>query len=203
MATTVKKTKTSLRQQRDSLERFQRYLPTLELKKQQLRMEVSRHESLVEEVREERRKFLDDISEWVRLFGEEQPLETWLSVDALVVKGENVAGVNIPVFEKLSFKREEVDVFSTPPWVDQGLEAIEELIRFDTRVEVLEEARDKLAEELRITSQRVNLFEKVMIPDTKENIRVIKIALGDAQTAGVVRSKIAKNKSSGLETQAG
>ena len=66
--------------------------------------------------------------------------------------------------------------------------------------QMLQEARDLLAEELRLTSQRVNLFEKVKIPETKENIRIIKIALGDAQTAGVARAKTAKKKRAEMET---
>jgi V/A-type H+-transporting ATPase subunit D len=52
-----------------------------------------------------------------------------------------------------------------------------------------------LSKELRTTTQRVNLFEKVKIPECKENMRIIRIYLGDVDTAGVVRSKIAKRKS--------
>ena len=59
---------------------------------------------------------------------------------------------------------------------------------------VLEEQRRRIAEELRTTSQRVNLFEKVKIPACMENIRVIKIAIGDEQTAAVTRGKIAKSR---------
>lgn len=50
-----------------------------------------------------------------------------------------------------------------------------------------------LLREFRITSQRVNLFEKVMIPTAKANIKKINIYLGDQQTAAVVRGKIAKS----------
>ena len=60
--------------------------------------------------------------------------------------------------------------------------------------EVYEEQRRLVAEELQQTSQRVNLFEKVRIPECKEAIRVIKIALGDEQTAAVTRGKIAKGR---------
>ena len=47
---------------------------------------------------------------------------------------------------------------------------------------------------MRSTAQRVNLFEKVKIPEARENIRVIGIYLGDQQTSAVVRGKIAKKK---------
>ena len=59
-----------------------------------------------------------------------------------------------------------------------------------------------MAEELRTTSQRVNLFEKVKIPECRENIRVIKIAIGDEQTAAVTRGKIAKSRGKGEEDAA-
>ena len=49
-----------------------------------------------------------------------------------------------------------------------------------------------LAAELQVTSQRVNLFEKVKIPQAIESIRRINIFLGDQQTAAVVTGKMAK-----------
>ena len=85
-----------------------------------------------------------------------------------------------------------VNLFVSPPWLDDGLDIIEQLIRLDIEIHILEKARDRLSEELRITSQRVNLFEKVKIPQTKEHIRVIRISLGDEQAAAVSRAKIAK-----------
>jgi V/A-type H+-transporting ATPase subunit D len=60
--------------------------------------------------------------------------------------------------------------------------------------EVLERQRELVREELHTTGQRVNLFEKVKIPECKENIRVIRIFIGDEQTAAVVRGKIAKGR---------
>ena len=51
-----------------------------------------------------------------------------------------------------------------------------------------------LDEAVRKVTQRVNLFEKVLIPRTKEHIRKIRIYLSDAERAAVVRSKIAKRK---------
>ncbi len=51
-----------------------------------------------------------------------------------------------------------------------------------------------MKQELRITTQRVNLFEKVKIPQAEEAIRRIKIFIGDQMTNAVGRSKIAKKK---------
>ena len=72
------------------------------------------------------------------------------------------------------------------------------VVRAQRRVRRRREAFRKqvqlLEAELRTTSQRVNLFEKVKIPEARENIRVIQVFIGDQQTAAVVRGKIAKKK---------
>ena len=69
-----------------------------------------------------------------------------------------------------------------------------EIARLNVLLKTLKKQSELLNRELRITSQRVNLFEKVKIPEAKENIRVFEIYLGDQQTSAVVRGKIAKSK---------
>ena len=86
-------------------------------------------------------------------------------------------------------------MFETPAWVDAGIEMLRQLIRLRVERQIIEEQHRLLSDELRTTSQRVNLFEKVKIPECRENIRVIRIFMGDQQTAAVARSKIAKGKS--------
>ena len=81
-----------------------------------------------------------------------------------------------------------------PLWVDRAIEEIKKILALNSEISILNEQANLLSEELRITTQRVNLFEKVKIPESRENIRVIQIFLGDQQTAAVVRGKISKNK---------
>ena len=81
--------------------------------------------------------------------------------------------------------------------------ALTDILSLQSERAVLQCQRELIAEELRTTSQRVNLFEKVKIPQCKENIRVIKIAIGDEQTAAVTRGKIAKSRSPGGDDPAG
>ena len=79
---------------------------------------------------------------------------------------------------------------------------MEKALELDLQAEVLDEQVRLLSQELRTTTQRVNLFEKVKIPETKANIKKIGIFLGDEQVAAVVRSKISKKKlQSGAETK--
>ena len=100
----------------------------------------------------------------------------------------------VPVFEKLTFEEISYDVADYPLWVDTAVVTLREIARLDALVKTLRTQVELLERELRSTAQRVNLFEKVKIPEARENIRVIGIYLGDQQTSAVVRGKIAKKK---------
>jgi V/A-type H+-transporting ATPase subunit D len=190
----VKLTKNALKAERDALKRFQRYLPTLQLKKQQLQMEIRGVQARVEAKRKEEAELLENMASWVKLYAEPFNFAQYLKVVS-VRKGEgNNAGVANPVFDGVEFDRTIPDLFETPVWADAGIRALEQLVSLRLERRVIEEQFRLLSEELRTTNQRVNLFEKVKIPEAKENIRVVRIFLGDQQTAGVARSKIAKNK---------
>ncbi len=190
----IKLTKNELKKQKDSLKRFQRYLPTLMLKKQQLQMVIRRVESELEKAGRERNRLYDDFQRWIHVFGEDAGIETLIQVESVEKETGNIAGLDIPVFKDLAFTENEYNLFEKPLWIDRGIDFIRKLASLDARIEILKKQIELLSHELRITTQRVNLFEKVKIPETKENIRKIRIYLGDQQTAGVVRGKIAKNK---------
>lgn len=190
----VKLTKNELKRQKDMLKRFQRYLPTLQLKKQQLQMVIRQVEQEEQRMRDEQDELRNALESWVAVFGEEYDVGSLVQIRELETDIGNIAGIDIPVFRSLTYEPVSYDLFDTPLWVDQGVEMMKELLKREAELRVLQRQRALLAEELRITTQRVNLFEKVKIPETKENIRQIRIYLGDQQTAAVVRGKIAKNK---------
>ncbi len=189
----IKLTKNELKKQKDGLKRFQRYLPTLILKKQQLQMVIRQVEVRERELSEKKDLLYGQLSAWIQVFGEEIPLEQYLSVKEIHEETGNIAGVDIPQFSGISFTENKYDLFEFPLWVDAGLDMLKSLLELDAQITVLRKQIALLGEELRITTQRVNLFEKVKIPTTKENIRKIQIYLGDQQTAAVVRGKIAKS----------
>src|SRR6056297_380125 len=190
----VKLTKNELKKQKDSLKRFQRYLPTLMLKKQQLQMVIRQVESKVRQIEQERRTLQEELDKWIAVFGEDIGMENLIKVERIERETGNIAGVDIPVFKSLELQEIPYDLFTMPLWTDRGIDAIKRIAELDARIDVLKRQIELLSDGLRITTQRVNLFEKVMIPETKENIRKIQIYLGDQQTAAVVRGKMAKNK---------
>ena len=190
----VKFTKNELKRQKDSLKRFERYLPTLQLKKQQLQMVIRAVEQQERERGEARRALMAGLEEWIELFGEEAGLEKLVAVGAVQTDSGNIAGVDIPIFKSIDIRAAEYDLLDAPLWIDAAMLKLRELAALDAELAVLARQRELLGAELRVTSQRVNLFEKVKIPEARNNIRMIRIYLGDQQTAAVVRGKIAKQK---------
>ena len=196
----VKLTKNELKVQKDRLKQFQRYLPTLQLKKQQLQAVVMQAAAQLEQVERQRQAAVAGLDDWVAVFAEndsfppDKRLETLVRPRSVVCGQENIAGVTVPVFQELTFEDIRYDVADYPLWVDTAAVRLREIAGLDAMAKTLRQRVTLLERELRATAQRVNLFEKVKIPEAKENIRVIGIYLGDQQTSAVVRGKIAKKK---------
>jgi len=196
MALKIKLTRPELKRYRDRLVRFQRYLPMLKLKQQQLQVTLRE----VAERRREAEKAADEAAEKIERYSSVlqdfpgMPLKKLAAAEEVRTSTRNIAGVEIPVLEEVVFPEAEYSLFATPAWVDQALSDMREKARRRAAVEILCEEEAVLQRELARTIQRVNLFEKVVIPQCREAIRRIRIKLGDEMTAGVGRAKIAKGK---------
>ena len=189
-------TRPELKRHRDALSRFERYLPMLKLKQQQLQLtlrEVEQKQRAVgEALRQAKAKFepyrnvLADVA-GISVRGLSEP-------DRVRTETANIAGVNVPIFEGVDFPPAAYSLFATPPWVDQALADLREISRRQAELDVLTEQYQLLRRELTKITQRVNLFEEVKIPEAREAIHIIRIKLGDEMTAAVGRAKIAKSK---------
>lgn len=192
----IKLTRPELKRQRDRLTRFRRFLPMLKLKQQQLQValrEVTRRRAAVQaELDEAVRAF--EAYEAVLVDPAGVPLKTWAEPVEVRTSRFNVAGVSLPAFEETLFPEASYSLFATPAWVDRALEDLRGISRHRARLAVLDEEHRLLNHELTRIIQRVNLFEKVKIPESHNAIRVIRIKLGDEMTAAVGRAKIAKSK---------
>ena len=190
----IKFTQGELKRQRDALRQYERYLPTLLLKKQQLQLEIVHQQSALKERKNSLSEKEKSAENWLGLLVEAPDIRQWLIPEKIITAKKNIAGVDVPVFERVEFEPAEYDLFLMPLWVDAGLETLRDMVSLQEEIRVIEEGISVLKHELRITTQRVNLFEKVKIPQAKEAIRRIKIYIGDQMTNAVGRSKIAKNK---------
>ncbi len=191
----IKLTKNELKVQKDALKMYRRYLPTLTLKKQQLQAEIRGIELRARAVRQRKTELERDFDSWIAVFSEEDAFPRDIVTVQNIRRGYgNIAGVVIPVYEGADFSRGDYDLYETPLWVDIAADHMEQALALDLEAEVLDEQVRLLQKELRSTTQRVNLFEKVKIPETEENIKKISIYMADQQVSAVVRSKISKNK---------
>ena len=174
---------------------FQRYLPILQLKQQQLQLEVQKTEARLKKLKEEVEQIKEDMVSWIGVLAEPKiDLTPWVKPKDVVTSTTNIAGVDVPVFKRADFAEVDYDIFSMPLWVDSAVDEIRRLSELIAETDITQEEHNILNRELKVTMQRVNLFEKVKIPESKENIRVIQIYLGDQYTNAVGRSKIAKRK---------
>ena len=189
----IKLTKNEHKKQKDSLKMFQRYLPTLMLKKMQLQAEIRIVEVRLLELQTAKAQLEAAFNKWIAIFGEQGVFTPDILRITKMLTGEgNIAGVAIPLFEGADFEIAEYDLIEKPLWLDMAVEKMKEALLLDLQIKCLEEQQRRLKKELQTTSQRVNLFEKIKIPEAKTNIKKIAIYLGDQQTAAVVRGKISK-----------
>ena len=199
----IKFTKTELKKQQDAQKQFLRFLPTLQLKKQQLQMEVRQSTAQLEANLAAQRELVARMAGFLELFGNDEALaflESRVKIRSVKKGVANIAGISIPVFDQVDFEPIGWDLFDTDWYVDDAVQALRDAVSLREAYKVLEEQHRLLSAELRTTSQRVNLFEKVKIPECRENIRRIRIMLGELETSAVARSKIAKRKAESEES---
>ena len=192
----VKLTKTELRLQQIKMAQLVKYLPTLQLKKALLQAEVNATLHAREKVFSQYSGIKDKIHQYAKLFsfGQLSDFFTAVEVVKLEVSHENIAGVDIPNFEEIDFNPFSYSLFNTPVWFDVAIEDVRNILSLREQLKVLEEKKRALEKELREVSIRVNLFEKILIPRAKENIKKIKVFLGDQQLAAVGQAKVSKKK---------
>ncbi len=192
----VKLTKSELRDQQVKLAQLEKYLPTLQLKKTMLQLEVNLTLMEIRKLKNALEELYQEVFKFSYLLNEKKEcnLEELVSVEHVEKTYQNIAGIEIPIFERVVFRAEEYSLFDTPFWTDIALEKIRGLIILKEKLSVMDEKKRALERELREVSIRVNLFEKILIPRACQNIKKIKIFLGDQQLAEIGRAKVAKSK---------
>jgi len=194
--TDFKMTKNGLRDQQHLLEQLEKYLPTLQLKKSLLQTQVmlvkNRIARLLEDYNKRKQEVLD--FSYLLTSDQEKKLFYFIKIKHIRKSYENIAGVELPNFEKIIFQEPTYDLFDTPSWFDAALEEIKHMIIAKEKINVEEEKKRSLEKELNEVSIRVNLFEKILIPRTIQNIKKIKIFLNDQELAAISQAKVAKLK---------
>lgn len=194
--TEIKLTKNELRLQQGRLQQLQKYLPTLQLKKAMLQAEVAEASIEITKCEAEFLRIRAQVEGYSELLTDHLPFDIRDSAKILKVsrRYENIAGVEVPYFEGISFADFTYNLFDTPAWVDTVTAGLRTLATAQVKIEVAEQKKTALEKEWREVSIRVNLFEKILIPRAIKNIKKIKVFLGDQQLAAVSQAKVAKAK---------
>lgn len=192
----LKLNKTELKDQKTLLAQLSKYLPTLQLKKQQLQGEVEKVRVEYEDTVKEIAAMRASMSQWSELLSQKITINLFqlVEIEKISRREENIAGVEVPFFDDISFTEVNYSTYIKPVWLDRAMRELRHIVALREKRKITQERLDVLVEELRQTSIKVNLFEKRMIPRTKEHIKRIKIFLGDQEIAAICNAKIAKDK---------
>ncbi|MGB5267515.1 MAG: V-type ATP synthase subunit D [Polyangiales bacterium] len=189
----LKLSKAALQQELTKLKLYEKLLPSLELKRRQLTIELDK-------ARKEHAATRADVERVEARVGAELPMLANSEIDlkglvkmtAFELEQENVVGVRLPVLKEVECQVAEYSPLAKPAWVDALAERLGDAAEARTRIQVAAERVRVLARAERRITQRVNLFEKILIPRTRNHIERIQIWLGDMGRAAVVQAKLAK-----------
>ena len=190
----LKLSKSSLQEQREQMKLYERILPSLDLKRRQLTVEMAR-------ARQELASLTQEVDELDTRIGAELPMmaDEELDLSGLVrltryeVDQENVVGVKLPILKQAEFEVTEYSTLAMPPWVDLLVTRLKSAAEARVRIRIAEQRVEILRQAVRRMTQRVNLFDKILIPQAQENIRKILVFLGDQERAAVSTAKLTKN----------
>ncbi|MEL6317227.1 MAG: V-type ATP synthase subunit D [Pseudomonadota bacterium] len=187
--------KSSLARETTQLKTYRRFLPSLDLKRRQLMAAAAAAETALTAAQ----AAVEDIAARVgrdvpMLANEEVSLDGLARLKGRRTRSENMVGVALPVLAEVDVEIRPYDALAKPHWVDDVARLLTEMLRARLEVHVAQRRAELLRAALATVTQRVNLFEQVLIPRTEHNIKRIRIHLNEEAMSAVVRSKIAKRK---------
>ena len=193
MAQRIKLNKVSLREQKQKMALYQRFLPALEARKQQFLLQLAVVRKDIREQQTALSEITADISLWAPLVRDmEDVLRPFVEIRQVRVSLHNVAGLKIPLFQEVVFEDLSYSAFATAYSFEIVLKQLHEAIRLREKLRILLSQERILAEGFRKTSQRINLYEQRLIPECREALRKIAVYLQDQQAAAVGVAKVAK-----------
>jgi len=188
--------KSALQQSKARLETYQKALPSLELKRRKLQAAKSAADKELLQLESAFADLLGVVPrELPMLANRSIDLDELVVVRRADVGRQNVAGVWLPTVESVDIEVKSYSMLVRPHWVDRVAELLAECADLKVRLEVARRRAEILGKARVKITQRVNLFDKVLIPRTQAMIRRIQVHLGDAERAAVVRAKVAQRKS--------
>lgn len=187
--------KSALSKEKQRKVSYGRYLPSLEMKQKQLLLERKKAEEALAVCRSEISSLESTIYQQLPMLAVENiEMDGLVVVERFDLKEENLLGTKVPYLESIEFTRADYGYLARPHWFDALALVLERVMKLKMEEQVLNIRLARLKAAVRTITQRVNLFSKVLIPQAESNIKKIGLFLADQERAGVVRSKLAKQK---------
>lgn len=187
--------KAALHKESAQLKRFKQYLPSLDLKRQQLVVERTKALTQLNNTQNQIERCYALVKEQLPMLSSEHvDMEKLVTINQINISEENLVGVKLPYLKQIEIKSKPYSLLSKPHWVDLLVVQLKEMLELKVKLEIDQKRVEILQQAVKKVSQRVNLFDKVLIPRAQQNIRKIQIFLSDTERAAVVRAKITKNK---------
>jgi len=187
--------KAALHKEGVQLKRYKQYLPSLDLKRQQLMAERIKAVAILAEIEQKIKHCSLYVEQQVPMLSDEHiDLTGLVTVKQVILNEENVVGVKLPFLQDIDIQFKAYSLLTKPHWVDQVVIHLKDMLELQIQLKISRQREEILQKAVKKVTQRVNLFEKVLIPQAQKNIAKIKIFLSDAERAAVVRAKITKQK---------
>ncbi len=187
--------KASLHKQSGMLKRYRQYLPSLDLKRQQLIAERAKAIKQMQQTEAAISDILRYVAEHLPMLAETSiKLDQLITIEKVHIGRENLVGVEVPALSNIDLHEKPYSFFCKPHWVDMTVRKLKEMLELQVRLKVEQKRMKILDHAVKKVTQRVNLFDKILIPRAQQNIRKIRIFLSDTERAAVVGAKITKQK---------
>lgn len=184
--------KTALEKLKTDLRVREKALPILQSKETALRLEVKKARDELVVCRNMFDQHKKEMSEFDLLWGEFP--DNLLIVDQVIVHNRKIAGVQIPLLGEVTFRFGRELLWGLPAWTAFGVDLLKESTRLKIQIDIAEKKYAVLEYARKKTTQKVNLYQKVQIPEYHTAILKIKRFMEDQENLEKSSQKILKNK---------
>ncbi|MFZ1824651.1 MAG: V-type ATP synthase subunit D [Chitinophagales bacterium] len=167
-------------------------LPTIRSKESALRFEIKKLGVTLENEKQLLADELDKLKPFETMWKEWD--KDLIRVTNIITHKQKFAGVAFPVLTKVEFEIKSFSPLAYPLWLLEGVQLMQMLVHKKINLDVLQQQMNILISERKKTTQKLNLYEKVQIPELEEAKRKIKRYMEDEDNLAKSSQKLLKNK---------
>ena len=187
--------KSTLNKENGKVKAYQKFVPALDLKRKQLLAARAKTRQQLLAGTQELNALHREVSEQLPMLANfSGAVDKLIDIQEIKVGQINLVGLLLPEITSLKLAIKPYSFLATSHWMDHLARLLIKVTEIELQQKILNKRLELLNKGVQKTTQRLNLFDKVLIPQAEKNIRKIRILLSDNERAAVVTSKIAKNK---------